>query len=72
MPPGSFRASGAGNWWSMNELGNISESLQLRAYGHALSGFAGEWKETTLMVGLDRLLREIDTYLEFVAITRGR
>ena len=56
----------------MNELGNISESLQLRAYGHALSGFAGEWKETTLMVGLDRLLREIDTYLEFVAITRGR
>ena len=56
----------------MNELGNISESLQLRAYGHALSGFAGEWQETTLVVGLDRLFREIDSYLEFVAITRGR
>jgi hypothetical protein len=56
----------------MNELEHISESLQLRAYGHPLPGFAGEWKETTLMGGLDRLLSEIDTYLEFVAITRGR
>ena len=56
----------------MNEVGHIGESLQLRAYGHPLPGFAGEWKETTLMVGLDRLFREIDTYLEFVAITRGR
>jgi hypothetical protein len=56
----------------MNEVGHISESLQFRAHGHQLSGFAGEWQETTLVVGLDRLFREIDTYLKFVAITRGR
>ena len=56
----------------MNEFEHISESLHLRAHGHLLPGFAGEWKETTLMAGLDRLFREIDTYLEFVAITRGR
>lgn len=56
----------------MNELGQVSESLVLRSLGYDPSPLAGEWRETPLMGGLDRLLREIGTYLEFVAIARGR
>lgn len=56
----------------MYELDPVSESLVLRSPGCNPSPLAGEWRETPLMGGLDRLLREIGTYLEFVAIARGR
>ena len=56
----------------MYELEQVSESLVLRSPGYDPSATVGEWRETPLMGGLDRLLREIGTYLEFVAIARGR
>ena len=56
----------------MYELEQVSESLVLRPLGYNPSALVGEWRETPLMSGLDRLLREIGTYLEFVAIARGR
>ena len=56
----------------MYELEQRSESLVLRSLGCNPSALAGEWRQMPLMGGLDRLLREIDTYLEFVAIARGR
>jgi hypothetical protein len=56
----------------MSELEQVSESLLLRSLGHRPSAVAGEWSETSWMDGLDRLLREIGTYLEFVVIARGR
>jgi len=56
----------------MYELEQVSESLVLRSLGCNPSPLAGEWRETPLMVGLDRLIREIGTYLEFVAIARAR
>jgi hypothetical protein len=56
----------------MYELGQVSESLVLRSLGYNSSPVIGEFRETPLMDGLDRLLREIGTYLEFVAIARGR
>lgn len=55
----------------MIELAQVSESLVLRSLGHQPLSVAGEWRETPLMGGLDRLIREIDTYLEFVAIARA-
>jgi hypothetical protein len=55
----------------MNELEQVSESLVLRSFGYARSVSAEEWRETPLMLGLDRLFREIGAYLEFVAIARG-
>jgi len=54
----------------MSELAQVSESLVLRSLGRQPLSVAGEWRETPLMVGLDRLIREIGTYLEFVAIAR--
>jgi hypothetical protein len=56
----------------MYELEQVSESLVLRSLGNDHLPLLGEWRETPLMGGLDRLLREIGTYLEFVAIARGR
>lgn len=56
----------------MYELEQVSESLVLRSLGYNPSPLVGEWRETPLMAGLERLLREIGTYLEFVAIARGR
>jgi hypothetical protein len=56
----------------MNELEQVSESLVLRSLGYQPSSLAGEWRETPLMAGLDRLFREIGAYLEFVSIARGR
>ncbi len=56
----------------MYELEQASESLVLRSLANTPSPLAGEWRETPLMGGLDRLLREIGAYLEFVAIARGR
>jgi hypothetical protein len=56
----------------MSELEQVSESLLLRSLGHSATPKAAEWRETPLMGGLDRLFREIGTYLEFVAIVRGR
>jgi hypothetical protein len=55
----------------MSELEQVSESLVLRSLGYRPSLAAGEWPETSLMGGLDRLLREIGTYLEFLDIARG-
>jgi len=55
----------------MNELEQVSESLLLRSLGMGQDAVAGEWRETLLMPGLNRLFREIDTYLKFVAIARG-
>ncbi len=55
----------------MNELEQVSESLVLRSLGYQGSPLAGEWREEPLMAGLERLLREIGTYLEFVSIARG-
>lgn len=55
----------------MNELEQVSESLVLRSLGISPAASAEEWRETPLMGGLDRLFREIGTYLEFVAIARG-
>jgi hypothetical protein len=57
---------------TMYELEQVSESLVLRSFGFNPSPLAGEWRETPLMAGLDRLFREIGAYLEFVAIARGR
>jgi hypothetical protein len=54
------------------ELEQISKPLVLQTFGHQQSPSTGEWRETPLMAGLDRLFREIGTYLEFVAIARGR
>jgi hypothetical protein len=56
----------------MSELEQVSESLLLRSPDCRPSLAAGERRETPLMCGLDRLFREIGTYLEFVAIARGR
>lgn len=56
----------------MDELDRVSDSLVLRSLGYDPSPLAAEGKETALMGGLDRLFREIGTYLEFVAIARGR
>lgn len=56
----------------MYELEQVSESLVLRALGYNPSPAAGEWRAAPLMGGLDRLFREIGTYLEFVAIARGQ
>jgi hypothetical protein len=56
----------------MSELEQVSESLTLRSLGYNPSPVVGEWRETPLMPGLDRLFREIGAYLEFVAIARGR
>ena len=56
----------------MYELEHTSESLLLQSLGAPLPAAVGEWKETPLMDGLDRLFREIDAYLEFVNIARGR
>ena len=55
----------------MNELEKVSESLVLRSLGCQPSPLTGEWRETPLMPGLDRLFREIGAYLEFVSIARG-
>jgi hypothetical protein len=55
----------------MNELEQSSESLLVRSLGLSPDPAAGEWRETPLMPGFNRLLKEIDTYLEFVAIARG-
>ena len=55
----------------MNELEHLSESLVLRSLGYQPAALAGEWRETPLMHGLDRLFREIGAYLEFVSIARG-
>ena len=55
----------------MNELEQVSESLVVRSLGFSPSPTVGEWRPTPLMAGLDRLFREIDAYLEFVAIARG-
>jgi hypothetical protein len=55
----------------MNELEQVSESVAPRSFGCSSSASVEEWRETPLMVGLDRLLREIGAYLEFVAIARG-
>ena len=70
-PDGSTEVR-AGKEETMYELAQVSESLMLRSLGDNPSWLVGEWRETPLMVGLDRLLREIGTYLEFVAIARGR
>ena len=53
------------------ELEQLSESLVLRSLGRQPLSVAGEWREAPLMGGLERLIREIGTYLEFVAIARG-
>jgi len=55
----------------MDELEQVSESLVLRSLGISPTAAAGEWRYTPLMSGLDRLFREIGTYLEFVTIARG-
>jgi hypothetical protein len=55
----------------MYELEQVTRSLVVRSLGIESAATTGEWGETRFMPGLDRLLREIDTYLEFVAIARG-
>jgi len=55
----------------MYELEQVTRSLVLRSLGDGSTASAGEWQETRLMPGLDRLIREIGTYLEFVEIARG-
>jgi hypothetical protein len=55
----------------MNELEDVNDSLLVRSLGMSPDAAAGEWRETPLMPGLSRLFREIDAYLEFVAIARG-
>jgi hypothetical protein len=55
----------------MYELEQITRSLVMRSVGVDSAAEAGEWRETRFMPGLDRLFREIGTYLEFVAIARG-
>ena len=53
----------------MYELEQVTRSLVIQSLG--ASAVSGEWQETRLMPGLDRLLREIGAYLEFVDIARG-
>ena len=65
------RTPEAGREEPMNELEQVSESLVIRSHGYQPSPPAGEWRETPLMSGLDRLFREIGRYLEFVSIARG-
>ncbi len=56
----------------MSELAQVSESLVLRSLGYQPSiPSSAEWRATPLMDGLDRLFREIGTYLEFVEIARS-
>jgi len=55
----------------VSELEQVSEYLPLRPLGYGPSLAAGEWRETSLMGGLDRLIREIGAYLEFLDIARG-
>lgn len=55
----------------MDELEQVSESLVLRSFGYSPDASAQEWRQTPLMAGLDRLIREIGAYLEFVDIARG-
>jgi hypothetical protein len=56
----------------MSELAQVSESLVLRSLGYQPSiTSSAEWRATQLMDGLDRLFREIGTYLEFVEIARS-
>ncbi len=55
----------------MYELEQVTRSLVLRSLGDSSTTSACEWHETRLMPGLDRLIREIGTYLEFVEIARG-
>ena len=61
-----------GNDTEMSELAQVSESLVIRSLGYRPSvPSSGEWRSTPLMGGLDRLFREIGTYLEFVEIARA-
>jgi hypothetical protein len=43
----------------MDELQQVSESLVLRSSGLSPSAAAGEWRETPLLSGPQRLFREI-------------
>ena len=52
----------------MHELEQVTRSLVIRSLGS--SEASGEWRQTPLMPGLDRLFREIGAYLEFVDIAR--
>jgi hypothetical protein len=57
---------------NMSELAQVSESLVIRSLGYRPSiPSSAEWRATSLMGGLDRLFREIGTYLEFVEIARS-
>src|SRR6266496_4461992 len=66
------RLDRTGTEQTMFELELVSESLVIRPFGFQPSPGAAEWRHTPLMSGLDRLFNEIGTYLEFVAIARGR
>jgi hypothetical protein len=55
----------------MYELEQVTRSLVVRSLGVDSAAEAGESREARFMTGLDRLFREIGTYLEFVAIARG-
>jgi hypothetical protein len=56
----------------MSELEQVSESPVPRSLGQRSALAASEWRETSFIGGLEGLFREIGTYLEFVAIARGR
>lgn len=70
-PAGGWKHTEPGTHTTMYELEQVSESLVLRSLGYDPSPLVGEWREAPLMAGLDKLLREIGTYLEFVAIARN-
>jgi hypothetical protein len=67
-----LRTIADGNDADMSELAQVSESLVLRSLGYRPSiPSSAEWRAAPLIGGIDRLFREIGTYLEFVEIARS-
>jgi hypothetical protein len=55
----------------MSELEQIGGAQVFRSPSYRQALAADEARETSRTGGIERLFREIDTYLEFVAIARG-
>jgi hypothetical protein len=56
----------------MSELQHVNESHALRAFGTRPRGDSAGAEQSPVVRALERLFQEIHTYLEFVAIARGR
>ena len=57
---------------STAKVRDVSEFLVVRSFGRQPQAEPVTATQESVVQGLERLFREIDTYLEFVAIARGR